>query len=237
MNRGGGRLALKLRAASAGFAVFAAIVTLLAPGANADAAIRDRATIGMQLEPPILDPTANPAAAISEILYGNVYEGLVQFAVDGSAVPLLAESWQISPDGLSYVFHLHSGVKFSDGSVFDATVAKFSLDRALAADSTNPQKPRLAAIGTIDVLDPLRLRIRLTRRSGGLLQTLAWGSFVMVSPRTAAGNALHPIGTGPFEFSEWHRGDSLELVRNPGYWGSAPPLPPPLPAAPRPAPR
>src|SRR5277367_5417582 len=90
----------------------------------------DRITIGMQLEPPILDPTANPAAAISEILYGNVFEGLVQFAADGSVVPKLAASWEVSDDGLTYVFHLQRNVHFHDGSGFDATVAKFSLDRA-----------------------------------------------------------------------------------------------------------
>src|SRR3984957_4275164 len=57
-------------------------------------------TIGMQLEPPILDPTASPAAAISEALYGNLFEGLVQFAVDGSVLPQLAGSWDVSAGGL-----------------------------------------------------------------------------------------------------------------------------------------
>jgi ABC-type dipeptide/oligopeptide/nickel transport system permease component/ABC-type transport system substrate-binding protein len=220
MNRGGGRLPRR----RAAFAAFAAILASLAPAANAGEAIRDRAVIGMQLEPPILDPTANPAAAISEMLYGNVYEGLVRFAADGSAEPLLAESWQVSPDGLTVLFRLRGGVNFSDGSAFDASVAKFSLERAIAADSTNPQKPRLAAIRAIEALDSRSLRIDLKRRSGGLLQSLAWGSFVMVSPQSAAGNALHPIGTGPYRFAEWRRGDSLELVRNPEYWGGAPPL-------------
>ena len=71
-----------------------------------------RVIIGTQLEPPVLDPTANPAAAISEILYGNVYEGLVQFGADGSPRPKLAVSWEIADDGLSYVFHLKNGVRF-----------------------------------------------------------------------------------------------------------------------------
>jgi peptide/nickel transport system substrate-binding protein len=181
----------------------------------------DRVTIGMQLEPPVLDPTANPAAAISEILDGNVLEGLVQFAADGSVVPKLAAAWDISEDGLSYVFHLEKGVRFHDGSAFDAAVAKFSLDRARGPGSLNPQRWRLGKISTVEAVDPLTLRIALTQRSGGLLQSLAWGAFVMVSPRSAAANAAHPIGTGPFRFSEWRRGDSITLVRNADYWGDA----------------
>jgi peptide/nickel transport system substrate-binding protein len=181
----------------------------------------DRVTIGMQLEPPILDPTASPAAAISEILYGNVFEGLVQFAADGSVVPKLAASWEISSDGLAYTFHLENGVRFHDGSIFDAAVAKFSLDRARAPGSVNPQKSRLAKIRAIEIADPLTLRVLLMQRSGGLLQSLAWGAFVMVSPRSAATNAVQPVGTGPFRFAGWRRGDSVTLARGEHYWGKA----------------
>jgi peptide/nickel transport system substrate-binding protein len=179
----------------------------------------DRVTIGMQLEPPILDPTANPAAAISEVLYGNVFEGLVQFAADGSVVPKLAASWDVSDDGLSYTFHLEHGVRFHDGSAFDAAVVKYSLDRVLSSASLNPQKPRLAKIRAVDIVDPFTVRILLMQRSGGLLQSLAWGAFVMVSPQSAATNAVQPIGTGPFHFFRWRRGDSITLVRNAAYWG------------------
>lgn len=134
----------------------------------------DQVTIGMQLEPPILDPTANPAAAISEILYANVFEGLVQFAADGSVLPKLASSWDISDDGLTYVFHLQRGVRFHDGSAFDAAVAKYSLDRARAPESENPQKSRLAKIRAVEIVEPYTVRLLLNQRSGGLLQSLAW---------------------------------------------------------------
>src|SRR5258708_40096889 len=152
-----------------------ALLLLWALGAQA----ADRITIGMHLEPPILDPTASPAAAISEALYGNVFEGLVQFAADGSVLPQLAGSWDVSADGLTYTFHLRPGVRFHDGRPFDASAAQFSLGRALAADSVNPQKSRLGAVRDIDAIDEHTLKISLSRRSGGLLQSLAWGSFVM----------------------------------------------------------
>jgi len=180
--------------------------------------------IGMQLEPPMLDPTANPAAAISEALYGNLYEGLVRFAPDGSVLPLLAESWDVAPDGLQVVFHLRHGVHFHDGLAFDATAAKFSLDRARAADSVNPQRSRLQAIREVERVDDDTVKLSLNRRSGGLLQSLAWGSLVMVSPRSAANDATLPVGTGPFRFSAWRRGDSLTLTRNDDYWGGPPSL-------------
>jgi ABC-type transport system substrate-binding protein len=178
-----------------------------------------RMIIGTQLEPPVLDPTANPAAAISEILYGNVYEGLVQFAADGSVLPMLARSWDVSADGLVYTFHLKSGVRFHDGTAFDAAAAQFSLQRIVAAGSTNPQRSRLRAIRSVEAVDALTLRVSLSRRSSGLLQGLAFGSAVMVSPRSAAGDAVRPTGTGPFRFLRWRRGDSITLERNPDFRG------------------
>ena len=190
-------------------------------GTRAEANDARRAIIGTQLEPPVLDPTANPAAAISEVLYGNVYEGLVQFGADGTAQPKLALSWEVSGDGLTYVFHLKSGARFHDGAVFDAAAAKFSLDRLLAPNSINPQKSRLRAIRSVEVIDPATLRLQLSRRSGGLLQALAFGSAIMVSPQSADTNGLHPIGTGPFRFLRWRRGDSITLERNPHYQGGA----------------
>jgi ABC-type dipeptide/oligopeptide/nickel transport system permease component/ABC-type transport system substrate-binding protein len=183
-----------------------------------------RAIIGMQLEPPVLDPTMSPAAAISECLYGNLYEGLVQLARDGSVLPKLAQSWEITDDGRGYVFHLLHGVRFQDGSNFDADAVKFSLERVLAAKSLNAQRAQLGAIRAVEVIDPFTVRVRLSRRSGGLLQSLALGAFVMVSPQSAPNNAVHPVGTGPYRFAAWRRGDSLTLTRNPEYRGPAPAL-------------
>ena len=181
---------------------------------------KDSLIVGMQLEPPVLDPTVNPAAAISEALYGNLFEGLVQFARDGSVLPCLAESWEISSDGLSYVFHLRGGVRFHNGTEFDAGTAKYSLERALAPESANPQRSRIAAVRAVEALDARTLRLGLSRRSGGLLQSLAWGAFVMVEPHSAPTNSAQPVGTGPFRFLAWSRGDSLTLGRNGGYWGT-----------------
>ena len=74
---------------------------LMLAGRRRPAPQRTDIVVGMQLEPPILDPTAGAAAAIDEVVYANVFEGLTRFAPDGSILPALAESWEIAPDGLS----------------------------------------------------------------------------------------------------------------------------------------
>jgi len=178
-------------------------------------------TIGMQLEPPTLDPTAGAAAAIDEVVYANVFEGLVRFAEDGSIQPALAESWSVSDDGLVYTFKLREGVRYHDGSEFDAADVKFALDRIGAEDSANAQKALYKAIASVDIVDDATIAITLTQPTGAMLFNLAWGDAVIVAPESAAGNATNPIGTGPFKFSKWNRGDSIEIVKNPNYWGTA----------------
>ena len=113
----------------------AAAVMSLALGAAPAFAAGGTVTLGLQLEPPMLDPTGGAAAAIDEVVYANVFEGLTRIGSDGSVLPALAASWDISQDGLTYTFHLNEGVTFHDGSAFDAEDVKFSLDRARAEDS------------------------------------------------------------------------------------------------------
>jgi peptide/nickel transport system substrate-binding protein len=175
--------------------------------------------VGLVLEPPNLDPTAGAAAAIDEVVYANVFEGLTRFAPDGSVVPGLAESWEISEDGLTYTFHLHDGVTFHDGTAFDAEDVKFSFDRARAEDSVNAQKALFADIASVDVVDPQTVTLTLSEPNGSMLFNLAWGDAVIVAPESAENNATNPVGTGAFTFLDWAQGDRIELARNPDYWG------------------
>lgn len=179
-------------------------------------------SIGMQLEPPNLDPTGGAAEAIDSVVYANIFQGLTRFTSDGSVIPSLAESWEISPDGLVYTFKLHGGVTFHDGSAFDAEDVKFSLDRARAADSTNAQKGLFADIADVAVVDPTTVKITLAQPNGSFLFNMAWGDAVIVAPETAATNATNPVGTGPYKFVDWVQGDRINLARNAEYWGPAP---------------
>ncbi|MEM9975400.1 MAG: ABC transporter substrate-binding protein [Pseudomonadota bacterium] len=202
-------------------ALSAAALALAAGGAFAQ---QTSITIGMQLEPPNLDPTGGAAAAIDEVVYANVFEGLTRYQADGSIAPALAASWEISEDGLEYTFTLHEGVTFHDGSALTAEDVQFSLDRARAEDSTNAQKALFAGISAVEVIDDLTVKITLSSPNGGFLTNLAWGDAVIVAPESIADAATTPIGTGPFRFREWVQGDRVELEANPDYWGEAPAL-------------
>ena len=177
-------------------------------------------TIGMQLEPPNLDPTGGAAAAIDEVVYANVFEGLTRYQADGSIAPALASSWEISDDGLVYTFHLNAGVKFHDGTDMNADDVKFSLDRARAEESTNAQKALFAGIASVDVVDALTVKITLSGPNGGFITNLAWGDAVIVAPESIGSAATAPVGTGPFVFSNWVQGDRIEITKNPDYWGT-----------------
>ena len=185
---------------------------------------RDRLILGLPLEPPNLDPTSGAAAAVDEVVYANVFEGLTKLTQNGAVAPSLAETWEAAPDGLTWTFHLRRGVTFSDGSPFDASVAKFSLDRITAEGSTNAQKALFAPIRSVAVVDPATIRIHLSRPMATLPYVLAWGDAVMVSPNSAATNAVTPVGTGPFKLQGWQRGSQLTLTRRDGYWGTPPRL-------------
>ncbi|WP_412050555.1 ABC transporter substrate-binding protein [Hoeflea sp. Naph1] len=193
----------------------------LALGVTPAMAAKMDATIGMQLEPPNLDPTGGAAAAIDEVLYANLFEGLTRFGPDGEILPALAKSWTISDDGLVYTFSLREGAKFHDGTDFNADDVKFSLDRARAEESTNAQKALFADIASVDVVDPATVKVTLSKQNGSFLFNMAWGDAVIVAPESADGNAAKPVGTGPFMFAQWVKGDRVELDRNPDYWGEA----------------
>jgi len=198
--------------------VLGATAILLATSTAVFAARTDL-VLGLVLEPPHLDPTAGAAAAIDEVVYANVFEGLTRIGPNGEVKPALAESWEVSDDGKTYTFKLHSGVKFHDGSTFDAEDVKFTLDRARAADSTNAQKVLFEAIENVEVVDPQTVKVTLSKPQGAFLYNMGWGDAVIVAPESADGNKEKPVGTGPFKFENWAKGSSITIVKNPDYWG------------------
>ena len=184
----------------------------------AAASAKDTLTLGLPVEPTGLDPTITAPVAIREVTWGNIFEGLVTLDESGQVQPLLATEWQVSDDGLIYTFKLRPDVKFHNGTPFDSSIVKFSLDRARAEDSTNAQKQFFEPIASIETPDPLTAVIRLKEPTGLFVYHLAWGDAVMVDPKTVDSNRTEPVGTGPFKFVSWQRGSKVELARNENYW-------------------
>ncbi|MBB3018435.1 peptide/nickel transport system substrate-binding protein [Microvirga lupini] len=191
---------------------------LLSVSALPALAAKTSLVVGVPIEPPGLDPTIAAPVAIREVTWVNLYEGLVRIDRTGKVQPLLAKSWEVTPDGLTYTFRLQEGVKFHDGSTFDSADVKFAFDRARDPKSTNAQKQIFAPIASIETPDPATVVIKLKETSGNFLYYLGWGDAVIVAPETAANNAANPVGTGPFKFKSWTRGDRVELTKNPDYW-------------------
>ncbi|WP_428409184.1 ABC transporter substrate-binding protein [Hyphococcus sp.] len=204
--------------------VLRALIALAAALSFSPAHAAGELNIGVQLEPPNLDPTSGAAAAIDEIVYANVFEGLTRINEDGSVSPLLAESWTISDDGRVYDFKLREGVSFHDGTAFDADDVIFTLNRAKSPTSTNPQRPIFEMIEDATATSPYSVRVTLREPLGAFPTYLGWGDAVIVAPESAATNASSPVGTGPFKFLRWRKGASATLVRNEDYWGERPAL-------------
>ena len=136
------------------------IATATTFGPEVWAQAKDKLVIGMSLEPPVLDPTKNAAAAIREVTSPGIFESLGRIDRNGAIAPGLAQSWSISEDGKEYLFKLRSGVKFHDGEPLDASVVKFSLDRLFAPNSTVPAKSLYTDIDKVEAVDPATVKIR-----------------------------------------------------------------------------
>jgi peptide/nickel transport system substrate-binding protein len=182
------------------------------------AAPKDSVTIGMTLEPtPGLDPTSGAAAAIGEIVHYNIFEGLTKINEDFSITPLLADKWSFSPDLKTLTFNLKKGVKFQDGEPFSSKDVKFSFERYAAKDSTNKEKAFFASIESIDASDPDVAVLKFKDPSFDALFHLGQNTAIVIDEKSAADEASHPIGTGPYKLSAWNKGSSVTLEKWDGF--------------------
>lgn len=193
-----------------------ATLALAASGALAQAK-KDTLVMAMTLEPPGLDPTIAPAAAIGEVVHYNVFEGLTKIRDNGQVGPLLADSWTVSPDMTKFTFKLKPGVKFSDGTAFDAADVKYSFETYAGEKSTNKRKAVFANIAGIETPDPLTVAVTLKKSDPTFLFSLGENTAVITAPESAATNATKPVGTGPYRVETWVKGDSVTLTANPAF--------------------
>ncbi len=181
---------------------------------------KDSVVMGMTLEPPGLDPTIAAAAAIAEVTLYNVYETLTKINEDGSVSPLLAESWQVSPDLKAYTFKLRKGVKFQNGEPFDSAAVKFSFDRAAAPTSTNKDKSLFQSFESVTAPDADTIVVAVKYPEPNLPFLLGQASGSIVEPKSAPTDATQPVGTGPYTIGAWAKGSSITLTKWPDYRNS-----------------
>ena len=201
----------------AGLALMAAVLALAAlPPALAQPK-KDQLVLGMTLEPPGLDPTVGAASAIAEVTLYNIYETLTKVQSDGRTVPLLAESWTSSPDLRTWTFKLKPGVKFHNGEACNAAAVKFSFERAAGEASPNKDRATFANIERITTPDAATVVLVLKNGNPDLPFQLGQATAIIVEPKSAAGNATQPVGTGPYRLENWARGASVTLQRWDGH--------------------
>ena len=185
-------------------------------------AARESLVVAVPSEPKSLDAHgANDNS--STMIKHLIYDTLLKQADDGSAAPNLVESWDYEDD-LTLNLHLRSGVKFHNGETLDAGDVLYNIKRAYASDYTNWM------VSTVDleqskVIDDTTLQLKLTTPTGAMLAQLCF--LYIVDEQTVEGGAdmeETPIGTGPFVFDSWFRGDRIDLKTNQEYWGTVAPF-------------
>jgi peptide/nickel transport system substrate-binding protein len=187
-------------------------------GARAESVIR----IGLQEDPDSFDP-ARAYSFVGRIVLTSLCNKLIDAAPDLHFVPQLALSWETSADGKTVIFRLRPGVKFSDGTELDAAAVALNLDRAMHLPESR-RKSEVAALDTVDVIDPLTVRLNLKNPFAPLIAQLSDRAGLVASPtalKNPAGFDQAPACSGPFKMAERVVQDHIALVRDPNYWDAS----------------
>jgi len=183
--------------------------------------------IALSGEPAFFNANQGPAPGAPAFFISNsIYNSLLTLTPppELKIMPDLAKSWDVLEEGRTYIFHLQEGVKFHDGTDFDAQVAKWNIDRIRDPDIKAWVRPYYEGIEQVEVVDTSTLRVRMKEPSGALPMALAgyFQGIPMVSPQAVAQYGedwkRHPVGTGPFMMQEWIPGQHVLLVKNPHYF-------------------
>ena len=205
--------------------VLAVAVLLAAVGSSPAWAAKD-AVIAVASNFTSLDPyDANDT--LSQAVAKSFYQGLFGFDKDMKLVNVLADGYQVSDDGLSYTIKLHPGVKFHDGTDFNAEAVKANLDRASNPDSHLKRYNLFKMIDKTEVIDPLTVKIVLKTPFSAFINNLAHPAAAMISPAALKqyGKQIgfHPVGTGPYQFETWNQTDFVKVKKFAGYWKTGQP--------------
>ena len=200
----------------ASLAVSAALAATFAGGASAQTNLR----IGLAEDPDIMDPSL-ARTYVGRIVFASICDKLFDIDEKLNVVPQLGLSHETSADGKTVTIKLRPGVKFHDGEAFDATAAKYSLDRHLNMKGSF-RKAEIASVDSVDVVDPLTIKLNLKAPFSPLLAQLTDRAGMMVSPKAAeaAGDkfGLKPVCAGPYKFVERVQQDRIVVEKFADYW-------------------
>ena len=154
----------------------------------------------------------------------NIHSGLVRVDPQGNIIPDMATSWDVKDDGRTYVFHLHKGITFHDGTPADAAAIKWNIDYILDPANTADARLFFRPIAAVDALDDTTLQIQLQEPAADFLMVLAGYRLAsLVASPTAVQHwgkeyKFHPVGAGPFKFVAWTPGQQVVLEKNAHYF-------------------
>lgn len=176
--------------------------------------------VGATAQPPTMDPTANDAAAIAQVMLYNVYETLVKVDSQGKLQPLLAQRWDVSPDNLTYTFNLDPQAKFASGRPVTAKDVVWSMDRIKSGTATATLKKQLSVVEQATATDTHTLTVKLSRPSNLWLWDMTSTAGMVFDSEAGTDLANQTAGSGPFQLKEWLQGVSVTLGKNTNYWAT-----------------
>jgi peptide/nickel transport system substrate-binding protein len=183
------------------------------------------------VDPETLDPHFGESGVIGNVL-NNVLEPLVHYDRNMTIVPLLAESWQVQPDQVTWRFKLRQNVTFQNGEPFNAEAVKFTVDRTMDPDARakglNDPFPSRSGVTQVNVVDPYTVDMVL--KEPNIVMPVFLTFLYILEPKhytakTFQETALQPMGTGPWRVTEWQKGDQLTMQSYATYWRGDPGIP------------
>ncbi len=190
-----------------------------APGPGAADVQGDRFVFRIQEDPETLDNVRTTSGAAEAVMANTFLERLIYIDTENVIHGWLAESWIVSPDQKEVTFKLRQGIKFTDGTDFNADAVKFHFDRIFDKRNASPSLAYVGSLTDVVAVDPYTVKMVFESPYAGLWNVLNYGYFGFNSPTAVQkwGDEYgrHPVGTGPFMLEEWIPGSRLTFVRNP----------------------
>src|SRR3954471_10859027 len=179
--------------------------------------------IGLAEDPDVLDPTL-ARSFVGRVVFASLCDKLFDIDEKLAIVPQLASSYEWSADGKALTLKLRQGVTFHDGEKFDAPAVKFNIERHKTMPGSN-RRGELAPVSSVDVVDPMTVRLNLSEPFSPLLAQLTDRAGMMVSPKAARAEGdkfgSNPVCSGPFKFTERVAQDRIVLEKFANYWDKA----------------